>query len=124
LPVLPRLHDGRPPDLTLVHASGPENEAAFRLVLLAWSSEVKVTGGPGATVRPLWVAAVFRQQVHRPLGLFSYVREAGSVNAARDLLAGSLAGYRLVTRQVPGTDSWDGRLLLGEGNEASANGSQ
>ena len=66
LPVLPRLHDGAPPVLTMIQA---EQNGAWRRVLRAWNSAVTLAGQGRDT--PLLVVSVETEDVMKPMGLFT-----------------------------------------------------
>jgi len=69
LPVLPRLHDGHPARLTLVHAEGGDTHPKGRWVLRIWKAETQLTT-PGSGSQPLWVGAMTRQRIHQAFAPF------------------------------------------------------
>lgn len=115
LPVLPRLHDGRSPTLTMVHRLPRDEGYPGRIVLLVWSSNVLVDTNASEGFSPLWLGAVFKQKMYHPLNLVTIGKVQSSVNAARDLLAEGLSSSRLVTRLGMSRPGWDGHLLLAVG---------
>lgn len=68
-PVLPRLHDGRGPALTLIHADGSDARPAGRWVLRVWRSGSRLAA-PAARATGLWVAAISLQRFDGPLAPF------------------------------------------------------
>lgn len=70
LPILPLLHDGRPPALTLV---APEETADTRTILRVWPSGFAVESGQGP--RPILLASIIHEQVDHPWGLASLPKE-------------------------------------------------
>ena len=68
LPVLPRLHDGHPAALTLIHA-GSGDHPNGRWVLRVWKSETRLTA-PGSKPQALWVGAITQQRIRQALAPF------------------------------------------------------
>lgn len=67
LPVLPRLHDGRPPALIMIHA-GPADHT--RWVLRLWPTSVRLSPGIDAPSQRLWVGATSLQRFRASLAPF------------------------------------------------------
>ena len=76
LPPAPEMHLGRLPQAVWTHPAGPDT----RLVLRLWPSSFTVDG------TPLWVAALEREAVHRPLGLMTVPEDRPARPAAREAL--------------------------------------
>jgi membrane protein DedA with SNARE-associated domain/membrane-associated phospholipid phosphatase len=108
LPVVPLLHDGRAPALTLAYAQ-PNGS---RLVLRLWATAVEVTDDR-TPPKPLWVGAVVEERLHRLFSFVTISTAASNANKPREILINSIGDGRLVRRdnELP-TDSWDGRVLL------------
>lgn len=112
LPVLPKLEDGRPPALELVHAPAEDGHSDERAVLQVWASSVVVRDARSVDRAPLWLGTVVQQRLGRVLGLITLARAQPAVAGARTVLARAFPQSRVVYRTV-GTDStWDGGVLL------------
>lgn len=108
LPVVPKLHEGRPPTLMLER---PGTSDRRRIVLRLWDSRVRVR--EGGTVRPLWLATVTREDLHQPLGIVSVTLTERDANGPRDLLAEAIPALRRTRSPISaGETGWDGTLLL------------
>jgi len=109
LPVLPRLHKGRAPILTMIRPDAARPEAV-RQVLRLWPTMFRVEAG-GRVVR-LYVGAVLTERVVRPFGQLSLIRVEGeNVPSAEEMLAW-LPGAILVRRGRPkGTTVLAGGIL-------------
>jgi membrane protein DedA with SNARE-associated domain/membrane-associated phospholipid phosphatase len=108
LPVLPRLDDGRLPELTRIL---PQADGA-RLVLRLWASGLMLRDDGGA-LRPVLIGAVVEERPERLLTLVTLSRTQDSLNPPRDTLAAAIGGGRLVDRPDVMPDArWDGRVLL------------
>jgi membrane protein DedA with SNARE-associated domain/membrane-associated phospholipid phosphatase len=112
LPALPRLHDGRAPALTLIHAKGGGAHPVARWVLRVWKTEIQLTA-PDGSAQPLWVAAVSLERFHGPFAPFALGFERSRVAAPWRLLEQALkdagrtfrvddqAGVRVMLAQEP-----------------------
>ncbi len=108
LPALPKLHDGRTPEIML-ELPGPGDRE--RIVLRLWDSRVRVTRGEA--LQPLWLGTVTREDLRRPLGMVSVTVSERDANGPRDLLAAAIPALRRVRTNAPSSDStWDNALLL------------
>jgi len=97
LPVLARLHDGRPAALTLIHvelASGAPND---RWVLRVWRAGTRLVS-PSDQSRPLWVGAITRQRFQGTLAPFGLGFESHRIIVPYALLERALPASRLTTR--------------------------
>jgi membrane protein DedA with SNARE-associated domain/membrane-associated phospholipid phosphatase len=92
LPTLPKLNDGRAPDLVLVRPVSTNGREIMRV----WTS--RFTIARGTAPRPVLLASISREQVEHPLGIFtlSHKQEHPSIDTAS--LAGSLPHAALATR--------------------------
>jgi len=97
LPVLPRLHDGRAPALTLIHAEPATGKPANRWVLRVWNAGTRLASSAGES-RPLWVGAVTRQQFNGAMAPFSLGFESGRIVIPYALLKNALPDSRLANR--------------------------
>jgi membrane protein DedA with SNARE-associated domain/membrane-associated phospholipid phosphatase len=102
LPVLPRLHDGRLPALTLVHAGPGDQHSQTRWVLRLWETGTKLTSANDGA-RPLYAGAITLQHLHRALAPFDLGFESSPARVPWNLLRSALHPSRLATR-VEGTD--------------------
>lgn len=111
LPVLPRLHKGLPPVLTLVKPDGSCPEC--RLVLRLWRSRATVSTHDGPA-RPVLVGAVLRQMLRHPLPSVTLAVALPGANGPRDAVAQTLGTGRIAARPgTPATPEWDGAVLVG-----------
>lgn len=111
LPVLPKLHEGRTPDLMLKLR---EDGDRTRLVLRLWDSGFRLRSRAGETT--IWVATVTREDLRRPLGMVSLTLTGKDANEPRDLLAQSLPALMRKRKDPPQGDAeWDGILMLTAG---------
>lgn len=108
LPVLPRMHDGRQPALTLVEDLGAQDRP--RLVLRLWETGFVAEGSTGTL--PLLAGTVVEEVLAHPLGLLSVVRVAATGDRPRDALASALDDHAWGARAAPDDASWDGRVIL------------
>jgi hypothetical protein len=69
LPVLPRLHDGHPATLTLIHAGSSGIRPKGRWVLRVWKADTQLTA-PGSSAQDLWVGAITQQGIHQAFAPF------------------------------------------------------
>lgn len=98
LPVLPRLHRGRAPVLTLIRADAAHPEAE-RQVLRLWPTMFRVKSG-GHEAR-LYVGAILTERVVRPLGQLSLPRLEGENVAGAESLLARLPGALVAGRRPP-----------------------
>lgn len=121
LPVLPRLHEGRTPELLMVRMDPAAPSGTGRVVLRLWSAGAELRDGGGPS-RPLWLGAVVEQRLRRPVGLITVAAQRADTNRPRDLLSDALPGATLVRRAPTAGDSqWDGNLLLAEDETPAPN---
>ncbi len=104
LPVLPRLHDGRPAALTLVHADGGDGQPDRRWVLRVWKSQTRLTA-PGGGPQALWLGALTRQRIHQAFAPFDLGFERSPDTIPWPLLEQALPAARRETRADGGTGS-------------------
>lgn len=97
LPVLPILHDGRPPKVTLIM---PGATADRRAILRLWPSGFEVTSAQGA--QPVLLGSVIHERVVRPWGAASFLKvdSPGRTEDASDLER-SLAPVTRTVRASP-----------------------
>ncbi len=108
LPVLPKLHDGRPPVLMLELPAPTDRK---RFVLRLWDSHIRIGGNSES--QPLWLGTVTREDLHRPLGLVSVTVTETDANSPRDLVADTIPALRRSrTDSAAGDVNWDGAVLL------------
>ncbi|MEQ8693960.1 MAG: VTT domain-containing protein [Gammaproteobacteria bacterium] len=97
LPVLPVLHDGRPPELTLVKSGATMDQ---RAVFRAWPSGFAVDSGQGS--HPLVVASVVNERIARPWGMASLPRDMKTADAEQSvLLRDALIKASLTPKGIP-----------------------
>lgn len=113
LPVIPSLEAGRMPSLTLIRVS--DGDAHSRVVLRVWPANHDLRNGISY---PLWVGSVVEECISRPLSFVSISETNLDVMRALELLARSMTGGRLVTREER-SGWWDGRVLLAQDGVAS-----
>jgi membrane-associated phospholipid phosphatase len=118
LPVLPKLHDGHSPVLTLIDTNPVEAGPRARLVLRLWDSGVQLTD-PGGKPHDLLIGSVVRETVAGLASIITVTRVQDDVEKPRDTLAAALPAdeYTLGLRRQP-HDGWDGHVLLGAGPPA------
>jgi hypothetical protein len=110
LPVLPRLHRGLAPVLTLVKpdASCPD----CLLVLRLWRSRATVSMHDGPA-RPVLVGAVLRQMLRHPLPSVTLAVALPGANGPRDAVAQALGAGQVEARPgASATPDWDGAVLV------------
>ena len=112
LPVVPRLHRGLPPTLTLVRPDDGCPDRACVLVLRLWTSRAMLTG-TNSLLRPVLVGTAVRQVLRRPLPLVTVSVAQPDVNGPRDAVGQALGLGRIALRpDAPPTPDWDGRVLI------------
>ncbi|MFO1430017.1 MAG: VTT domain-containing protein [Candidatus Competibacteraceae bacterium] len=94
LPVLPRLHDGHPETLVMVH---PGTTVTRRWVLQCWDSETRLE--PGYT--PLWLCGLSLQTLQHRLAFFNLAVDAPGTPVSWDLLQPALLGLRQQSLALP-----------------------
>lgn len=112
LPVLTRLHDGRPTRLILVHPTedGPGGRRA-RLILRLWRSNLVIEDGPNS--HRLWLGSVVEQHFVHVGSLLTIGIATRDENAPRAELEISMAPVRVVSRKAaPDVWGWNGWVLL------------
>jgi undecaprenyl-diphosphatase len=110
LPVLTRLHDGRPDKLILTKPDPGDRRS--RLILRIWRSNVRLSDERGERY-PLWLGAVVVQQLHEVASLFTFGGTARDEYAARRILEDELAPARVVSRwTMPDSWGWNGWVVL------------
>lgn len=110
LPVLPRLHAGRAPDLTLIRAGagGPHHT---RLALRLWRSEITLSDG--GQLQPVFLGAAVEQKFSRVAGFMTITADRRDADGPRQALAQSFPAAQLRPRMEPEPDEgWDGQVLL------------
>lgn len=118
LPVLPRLHRGRAPILTLIRADASRPEAE-RQVLRLWPTVYRVEAG-NVRVR-LFLGAILTERVVRPLGQLSLPRLEGEKVASAETLLARLPGAIEVKRtQRPPKPGASPRITVLAGGVAMA----
>lgn len=115
LPVLPRLHDGRPPNMVMVHNAPTDAKGhPRRMVLRLWRSHTEIRTAVQNTF-PIWLATVAEQRFIRPLSFMTLTQERADTPAAQHLLAVSLSPSRVVHRKPQledGRRDWNGNVIL------------
>ncbi|HLI12515.1 MAG TPA: VTT domain-containing protein [Alphaproteobacteria bacterium] len=112
LPVLPRLHDGRPTRLILIEPASDGKGRPTRLILRVWRSNVLLDNGEGAPY-PLWIGAVAVQRLYHVGSFLTFGMSMRDENAARERLEMALAPVRVVERKAePDPWAWNGWVLL------------
>jgi len=94
LPVLPRLHDGRPETLMMAR---PGTIATSRWVLQCWDSETRLE--PGNT--PLWLCGLSLQTLQHRMAFFSLAVDAPDAPMSWELLQPALLGLRQQSLALP-----------------------
>lgn len=111
LPVFPKLHEGRPPELTLTLREATDET---RVVLRLWNSGFSLKSGEQLT--PIWVATVTREDLQQPLGMVNVALTVKDANEPRNLLARSIPALMREREDPPeGQAKWDGVLMLTAG---------
>ncbi len=87
LPVLPKLNDGAPPALQLIHAGDTPDT---RLVLRLWPTAYRVGESASTPAQPLWLGSVARESVSHTLRLVNIVRIDRQASPAGQSLAALL----------------------------------
>lgn len=113
LPVIPSLEAGRMPGLTLVRVS--DADANSRVVFRVWPADYSLRNGISY---PLWVGSAVEERISRPLSFVTIAQTNLDVSRPFELLAQSMTGGRLATRDVR-SGRWDGRVLLAQESVAS-----
>lgn len=108
LPVIPSLEVGRMPALTLIRMNGADANA--RVVLRLWPADYRLRDGRSY---PLWVGSTVEERISRPLSFVTVAATKSDVTRSLDLLASSMTGGRLATRDTHSRE-WDGRVLLAQ----------
>ncbi|HYW75972.1 MAG TPA: VTT domain-containing protein [Gammaproteobacteria bacterium] len=112
LPVLPKLHEGQPPSLVLVHDVPGRSPSDSRVILRMWRSNVELQAGT-SIVQPLWLGTVVSQVLKRPFSLLTVSDDQPDMVQPRRLLAAALPDGRVVYRDTQHTGKgWDGGVLL------------
>lgn len=112
LPILPRLHRGLPPVLTLTRLDNDCPVGSCIVVLRLWRSATALTTSDRA-IRPVLVGTVVRLELQRVTGLFTLARAQTDVTAPCKMVADALGTGRIVDRPGNlGTSGWDGRVLI------------
>lgn len=99
LPVLPKLNEGKAPELALVRSRSP----AERQVLRVWTSHFAI--GEGAELRPILVASITRESIEHPLGLLTVSRKRTRQPADSADFAVVLPNFTVVVRPPTGDGS-------------------
>ncbi len=97
LPVLPRLHDGRAPGLTLIQPGGGRVPATARWVLRIWEAGTGLVT-PGNRPAPLWVGAITRQRFRRAFAPFALGFEKEEIAIPWPLLENAMETASVATR--------------------------
>lgn len=116
LPVLPRIHDGRNPVLTLIRPVDANHQWILRL----WRSHYS-----SADDTPLWLGQVEQQVVQQRLGLLRMPAEHRHYGLALAVLDSSLTGAKTKTVHLaPAAEhaNWLGEILLWDDAQASGDG--
>lgn len=115
LPVLPRLNDGRPAAMVMVHDAPPDEEGRpRRIVLRLWRSHAEIRIATQTTV-PIWLGTVAEQHVIRPLSFMTLTQEQANALPAQQVLANSLSPSKTVRRAADVAkerDHWNGSVIL------------
>lgn len=122
LPVLPKLHEGHPSDMVMVHTSPTGKRSDSRVILRIWRSNIELQAGD-SIVLPLWVGSAVTQVLKRPLSLVTLSAAKTDMIAPRHLLAAALPDWRIVYRHARRHDKgWDGGVLLSHDTAVPVNG--
>ncbi|MDE2326397.1 MAG: hypothetical protein KGK13_00910, partial [Rhodospirillales bacterium] len=103
----------RMPGLTLIGAS--DADANSRVVLRLWPADHSLRNGISY---PLWVGSAVEERISRPLSFVTIAQTNLGVSRPFELLAQSMKGGRLATRDVQ-SGRWDGRVLLAQESVAN-----
>lgn len=98
LPVLPKLNDGTPPALQLIHAGDTPDT---RLVLRLWPTRYRVSESASAPAQPLWLGSVAHESVSHTLRLVNIVRIDRQASPAGRSLAALLDAPAPPTTGMP-----------------------
>lgn len=113
LPVLTRLHNGRPARLILVLLESNGGDHPARLILRLWRSSVEISDGPNGPYH-VWLGVVAEQRLYRVGSLLSLGVAVRDENAPQEGFATALAPVRAVHRvMAPDPFGWNGWVLLG-----------
>jgi len=113
LPVLTRLHDGRPARLILFEPTAESPDRLSRLILRVWRSNVMLDDDSQGSYR-LWLGSVVEQRLHRLGSFLTYGVAVRDENAPRARLEADFAPVRVVSRRAaPDPWGWNGWVLLG-----------
>ena len=112
LPVIPKLHDGRFPVLTLIKTGAGVPAGAARLVVRLWNSGVAVAPPDGRALK-LRVGEVVAETLSRPTNFIAITRTSHAFDAAFGRLAAALDPTLFQFRDRGAQPGWNGRLLLG-----------
>ena len=107
LPVLPRVHDGRHENLTLVRAGGSADQ---RWVLRCWDAGWRLAGED----LPIWLGSLSLQSLGRRMNFFAFAIDAPPAQPPLALLAPALAG--LPVRLAGRSEQAGPVLLIGPAN--------
>lgn len=111
LPVVPSLNAGQLPALVLTQPI--DGDPKERLVFQAWSADVEVEN---KTVEPLWIGAVTRQTIMRPLALISYPTTSTDLKQPPKSLSSAFPNARIITRPLSASAgapaNWNGEVIL------------
>ncbi|WP_446900770.1 VTT domain-containing protein [Burkholderia sp. YIM B11467] len=106
LPVLPRYTHGESTRRVFVHVDPGQPES--RLVLRLWRYPYVLQDALG--MRPLWYGALYREALHRPARLMTFVRTTPIDDAAT--IAQALAVEPTIEHPPAGTDTAPAEMLL------------
>jgi undecaprenyl-diphosphatase len=113
LPVLTRLHDGRPTRLILIRTDESKSGRPARLILRIWRAPVAIMAGGEEPYR-LWLGSVVEQRVYHIGSFVAFGLSRRDESAPRALLEEALAPVRVAYRHLPPDRwGWDGWVLLG-----------
>ena len=115
LPVLTRLHNGRPAHLIMVHPEPDERGRPVRAILRLWRSSVEVPRVRGEPAH-IWLGMVVDQRLYRLGDFLSFGLAQHDENAPEASLAAAMAPSRLVYRETAGKDlfGWNGWVILSQ----------
>ncbi len=95
LPVLPRVHDGRPEALVMVHPGTTASPG--RWVIQCWDSETRLEPGN----MPLWLCGLSLQTLQHRMAFFSLAVDMPDAPAPWELLQPGLLGLRQQSLALP-----------------------
>ncbi len=98
LPVLPKLHKGRPEVLTLIHVDASGAHPKDRWVLRVWNAEFQLTTSDGNN-QQLWIGVITQQQFDGIFAPFNFGFEKEDISVPWGLVQGALPTSRLETRR-------------------------